>query len=223
MLGISYGMLKRSDDSREMFQRLVTVGGETQHLHLLLGKAYFALGQNQKAESEFQQAACGKSLPYAHYYIGVLYQKLGRIDDATLQFEQEIKIAPDNPWAYRDLSEMHLDRADTTGAIALLEKGTRINPNAPELFDVMGRAYLRTKDFDKAIAALQRATALDRRNGAYHAQLSRACLAAGKRSQADSEMARARALMTQGSSAGSMKKISRDRSTATSVGDAVSR
>lgn len=219
MLGISYGMQKRFDDSNGMFQRLVTAGGETPHLHLLLGKAYFALGQNEKAEYEFQEATSGKALPYAHYYLGVLYQKLGRIDDAAIQFEHEINIAPDNPWAYRDLSEIDLDRADPVAAIALLKKGTRNNPNAPELFDVLGRTYMRTKDFAKAIVALKQATSLDTRNGTYHAQLSRALLAAGQRYQADTEMARASALMTQRPSQGSMEKLSRDRSRIASAGD----
>jgi tetratricopeptide (TPR) repeat protein len=209
MLGISYGMEKRMEESRAIFQRLVTAGRETPHLHLLLGKAYLALGQDEKAESEFEQAASGKSLPYAHYYLGVLYRKLGRIDDAAIQYKKEIAIVPDNPWAYRDLSEIELDRADTAEAITLLEKGTQRNPNSPELFDVLGRSYLRTKDFAKAIVALERAVALDPGNGSYHAQLSRAFLGAGQHFKADTEMARGRALMTRPPQ-GLMERLSRD-------------
>src|ERR1700730_2160352 len=36
MLGISYGMMKRPDDARSVFERLVKAGGDTPHLHLLL-------------------------------------------------------------------------------------------------------------------------------------------------------------------------------------------
>jgi tetratricopeptide (TPR) repeat protein len=210
MLGVSYGMVKRPDDAGTVFERLVTAGRDTPHLHLLLGKAYLALGQSDKAKAEFTHATAGESLPYAHYYLGVLFQKLGRIEEAASQFEREIEIAPNNSWAYKDLSEIKLDQGDTTGAIALLQTATQRNPHAPELFDVLGRSYLRTNDFAKAIPVLQRAIALDDKNGSYHAQLSRALNGAGQRRQAENEMARARALMIRPPD-GAMEVLSRDR------------
>src|ERR1035438_4251112 len=36
MLGVSYGKLKRTDDARNIFARLLQSGGDTPHLHLLL-------------------------------------------------------------------------------------------------------------------------------------------------------------------------------------------
>jgi tetratricopeptide (TPR) repeat protein len=210
MLGVSYGMVKRAADASAVFERLVRAGQDTPHLHLLLGKAYLALGQNDKAGAEFTRAAAGNALPFAHYYLGVLFQKLGKIEEAASQFEKEIQTAPDNAWAYKDLAEIKLDEGDTAGAIALLEQGTQRNPDAAELFAVLGRAYLRTNDFTRAIPSLKRAIALDDNNGSYHVQLSRALTGAGKRKQADAEMARARVLMTRPPD-GTMEVLSRDR------------
>jgi tetratricopeptide (TPR) repeat protein len=174
----------------------------------LLGKAYLALNQNEKAETEFNQAS---SLPYAHYYLGVLYQKMGRMADAAAQFEKETETTPDNPWAYKELSELKLKHEDAVGAIAIAERGVQRNLENPELFDVLARAYLRTDDFQKAIPALRRAVALDDQNGSFHFQLSHALSGAGRGEEAKAEMARARVLITRAST-GQMEVLSRDHS-----------
>jgi tetratricopeptide (TPR) repeat protein len=196
MLGISYGMMKRPDDARSVFERLVKAGGDTPHLHLLLGKAYLALGQNNQAEVELQQAASGNAVPFAHYYMGILYQKSGQIDQAATQFEKEIQVDPSNSWAYKDLADIKLDRGAAADAIPLLEKAAARNPDAPELFATLGRAYLQASHPERSISAFRRAVALDDKNGSYHLQLGRALLRAGHRVEASAEVARARVLVS---------------------------
>jgi tetratricopeptide (TPR) repeat protein len=123
MLGISYGKLKRTDDARRTFARLVQSGGDTPHLHLLLGKAYLGLGDFPSAAPELEKAAAGDPrLPYSHYYLGVLDEKLGKLDAAAAQFEKETEISPNDPWAFEDLSRIKLNQGDTDGVIGLLER-----------------------------------------------------------------------------------------------------
>jgi tetratricopeptide (TPR) repeat protein len=212
MLGTSYGMLKRTDDSRQVFERLVGAGGDTPHLHLLLGKAYLALGQHEKAESELERAIVGERLPYAHYYLGVLDRQLGKLDSAAAEFEKEVEIAPGNPWAYKDLSVIKLDQADVRGAIVLLENGIARNPDTPDLLAALGRAYLQVPNPERAIQVLRHAIALDPKNSSYHYQLGRAYLKAGRRQEVRAEMARAQALMNDVAQS-QMELLSRDRST----------
>ena len=171
-------------------------GGDTPHLHLLLGKAYLALGQNNQAEVELQQAASGNAVPFAHYYMGILYQKSGQIDQAATQFEKEIEVDPSNSWAYKDLADIKLDRGAAADAIPLLEKAAARNPDAPELFATLGRAYLQASHPERSISAFRRAVVLDDKNGSYHLQLGRALLRAGHRVEASAEVARARVLVS---------------------------
>jgi tetratricopeptide (TPR) repeat protein len=90
MLGVSYGKLKRASDTHRTFARLMEAGGNTPHLHLLLGKAYLALDDYQNAQKGLERAAANSSpLPYSHYYLGVLYQKLGKSDAAAAELEKE--------------------------------------------------------------------------------------------------------------------------------------
>jgi len=213
MLGTSYGMLKRTDDSLRVFQRMVEAGGDTPHLHLLLGKAYLALNQLENAAVELKRATENASLPFAHYYLGVLNRQQGRLDLAATEFAQEIAIAPGNPSAYKDLAEIRLDQSDVQGAVQMLEKGVEHNPDAPDLLATLGRAYLQVPAEARAINVLKRAIALDPKSGNYHYQLGRAYLKAGRRAEAAAEMARARTLTNEAPPVGKMGALSKDQET----------
>jgi tetratricopeptide (TPR) repeat protein len=208
MLGISYGMLKRADESQQVFAQLVKAGGDTPQLHLLLGRAYLALGDFQEADQELTQAGKNGPLPYAHYYRGVLAQKQGHLDRAAEEFGQEVALVPDNPWAFKELAIIKVDQGDVTGAKQLLERGVAHNPDAPDLYAALGRIYLQSGNAKSAVIVLKRAISLDPKNGTYHFQLARAYQAQGLHAKANEEMAQTRALASEGA-AGEMEKLSR--------------
>jgi tetratricopeptide (TPR) repeat protein len=209
MLGTSYGMLKRTDDSLRTFQQMVEAGGDSPHLHLLLGKAYLALGQYNKAEPQLNRATKGDSLPFAHYYLGVLKRQTGHPDEAATEYQKEIDIDPTNIFAYKDLADIRLDQADADAAVPILEKGVAQNPHTPELLATLGRAYLQISRDDQAILVLRKAIALSPKVGSYHYQLGRAYLKAGRRAEASAEMARARSITSEAPE-GKMRALSKD-------------
>jgi tetratricopeptide (TPR) repeat protein len=189
---------------------MVEAGDSTPHLHLLLGKAYLALGENDKAEEELKDAAAGDRVPFAHYYLGVLNRQLSRPELAATEFEKEIRIDPTNAMAARELAEVRLDEADPQSAVAVLEKAIAGNHDAPELFATLGRAYLQTSNETRAIAVLKKAIALSPDVSSYHYQLGRAYLKAGRSVQAHTEMERARTLSARVPQ-GKMQALSGDR------------
>jgi tetratricopeptide (TPR) repeat protein len=212
MLGISYGKLKRASDAQRIFARLVEAGGDTPHLHLLLGKAYLALDDYQNAQTELEKNAASDSrLPYSHYYLGMLYQKLGKSDAAAAEFEKETEISPNDPWAYEEFSKIKLDQGDTSAAISLLEKAVARNPDAPTLQAALAKGYVEASQPQRAIPRLKHAIELDPKNGNYHYQLGRAYLKAGRQREASAEMATARQLQVRVLK-GQMEALSRDRS-----------
>src|SRR5882757_1156098 len=208
MLGISDGMLKRTEESQQVFAQLVKAGGDTPHLHLLLGKAYLALGDLDAADGELVKAGKDGPLPYAHYYRGIVAQRQGRIDRAAEEFAQEVALVPDNPWAFKELAIIKGDQGDVRGATQLLERGVTHNPDAPDLYAALGRTYLQSANPRSAVPALKRAISLDPKNGTYHFQLARAYLAEGMRQKADEEMAQTRVL-SNGGTPGQMELLSR--------------
>jgi tetratricopeptide (TPR) repeat protein len=212
MLGTSYGMLHRTEDSLRVFEQMVEVGGDTPHLHLLLGKAYLALGQNDKAGVELQSAAESGALPFAHYYLGALRRQQGQTELAAAEFEREIASNPVNRSAYKDLGEIRLEEEDDPqAAVALLEKGVTNCPDAPELFALLGRAYLKVSNTENALTALRKAVALSPNSSTYHYQLARAYLKAGRHDEANAEMNRARHLASEAPE-GKMQAISKEQS-----------
>ena len=215
MLGTSYGMLKRNEDSFHSFEMMVKTGGDTPHLHLLLGKAYLALGQTDKAAEELKRAAA-RDIPFAHYYLGVLHRQLGNLELAQVEFEHETQIDPTNTMALNEVAEISLDQADPRSAIAVLEEGLGHNHESPELLGTLGRAYLQVGEESRAIAVLKRAIALSPSTGSYHYELGRAYLKAGRRSEAHGELERARTLDSE-EPQGKMQAFSRDQQAGSSA------
>jgi tetratricopeptide (TPR) repeat protein len=208
MLGISYGMLKKTEQSQTTFAQLVQAGGDTPQLHLLLGRAYLALGNFPEASKELEAASKDETLPYAHYYQGVLAQKQDQAEKAAEEFAKEVALAPNNPWAVKELALIRIGQGDSKGATQLLRQGIIDNPDAPDLYAVLARIYLQSSQPKIAQPLLEKAVALDAQNGAYHYQLARAYLAQGLHAKADAEMARTRAL-GRSDTTGQMEQLSR--------------
>ena len=117
---ICYGRLKREKESEKAFDRLVRAGGDTAHLHFLLGKAYLDLYINQHAVTELQESiALTPKLSFAHYNLGVAYQRLGILEKAGKEFDLEMTITPQEPWSYENRDEVCLDLGQTDMAIKL--------------------------------------------------------------------------------------------------------
>ena len=100
------------------FDQLVRAGGDTAHLHFLLGKAYLNLFINQHAVTELQKSiAFAPKLSFAHYNLGVACQRLGMLEKAGKEFDLEMTITPREPWSYENRGEVCLDLGQTDMAI----------------------------------------------------------------------------------------------------------
>jgi Flp pilus assembly protein TadD len=159
---------------------------------------------------ELEKAVAGDArLPYSHYYLGVLYEKLGKFDAAAAEFEMETKISPKEPWAYEDLTRIKLDQGKTDDAIFLLQTAVARIPDSAGLYSALGKAYAQKTDFADAIPPLKRALGLEPKNGNYHYQLGRAYLQTGQQKEGMAEINTARMLQTKVLK-GQMEALSRD-------------
>ena len=189
MLGIAYGQLKRSDQSRQAFAQLVRAGGDKPQLHLLLGKAYLDLYDNPKAQEELQKAIAGDpKLPFAHYDLGVLYRRLGQRDKAQEEFDKEMTINPTEPWAFEVRAELRLEQGDVDRA-PLFHRALALNPRFAAALAGLGRASLHRGQTEEAISYLKRAVALEPDSAKFHYQLGQAYLKKGEHAEAKKEFA----------------------------------
>jgi tetratricopeptide (TPR) repeat protein len=189
VMGICYGKLKRDTDSEKAFAQLVRVGGDTPHMHLLLGKAYLDLYVNQKARDELDKAvADDPKLPYGHFNLGVVYQRLGMLEEAGREFDAEISITPSEPWTYENRGTVYLAQDNPDPAIEMFLKALALNPKMPLSLAGLGKAYVRKGQVKDAIPYLEKAVALQSDSANMHYQLGQAYLKTGRRAEAKKEM-----------------------------------
>lgn len=175
VLGIAYGKSGQTELSAETFSRLVQAGGDTSHLHLLMGKAFVELRDDVQADRELKKAAMGvPPLPLVHYYLGIVAKRHARMEEAGTEFSKEIEVSPDDPWAYEELGEIQLQEGQAKNAAKSLKIALSFNPDPPELLSGLAKAYTHLAEPENAVPLLAHAVKLEPGNGALHYQLGRA-------------------------------------------------
>lgn len=88
----------------------------------------------------------------------IIYEKLGRWDDARADLETLIDIEPDSEQAYNYLGYTMLERGDDIDeALKYINKAVQLKPNDGHIMDSLGWAYYKKKDYQNALKLLQKA------------------------------------------------------------------
>lgn len=94
---------------KQAIERMIAIGQNTPELHLYLGKAMLAEGNNHQALKEFQAAASTQpNLPLVHYFLGRTYLEQHAYPQAESEFEKDVAIEPDFPYNYEDLANVYV-------------------------------------------------------------------------------------------------------------------
>jgi tetratricopeptide (TPR) repeat protein len=64
-----------------------------------------------------ESIALAPKLSFAHYNLGVAYQRLGILEKAGKEFDLEMTITPREPWSYENRGEVCLDLGQTDMSI----------------------------------------------------------------------------------------------------------
>jgi len=114
-----------------------------------------------------------------HALLGTDYVALGRMDEAERQFDEVLRVEPDN-WVVFDMrAKLALRRGDFATALDLYRRQTRVSPDNPEVWSGLGYAATRMQDFEAARSAFLRAgTLVDDPQYDYYAGI--ACASLGR-------------------------------------------
>jgi len=188
--GISFGKMKREEQSRKAFDQMLRVGGDTAHLHFLLGTAYLDLHENQYAITELgRTVSLDPKLGFAHLNLGVAYQRTGMLKEAAKEFDTEMTITPQEPWSYENRGEVCLDLGQPDEAIKFYREALARNAHLPKSLAGLGKAYIRKGETALGIRYLKGAIAIEPGSANFHYQLGQAYLKVGRRSEAEKELA----------------------------------
>ena len=96
-----------------------------------------------------------------HLNLAEAYQRVGRTEDALVEFRHGLDLAPSNPVALSNLGALYIRQQRLDLAEPVLRKLTSENPDFVPGFVNLSGFYMAKGDFDQAIATVARALEID--------------------------------------------------------------
>jgi tetratricopeptide (TPR) repeat protein len=130
-------------------------GKATYHLNLAL--AYEGLRKVQEAAIEFQRAIlCNRSLPLPYAKLGMLYAKMGNLEEAEKYLKAVTDILPQDPEAARNL--------DLVRKIGQLQQEVKAGRGTADIYGGLGELSMYFRNWNEAEKYLQKMLQIDPQN-----------------------------------------------------------
>lgn len=91
------------DRAIDEFQKCLERNPKSSEAHYYLGRLYFLKGDLQSAKTHYEQTARLDPTAPVHNSLGVVYMRLGQIPDAVEQFNEALRLRPDDADAAENL------------------------------------------------------------------------------------------------------------------------
>ena len=92
---------------------------------------------------------------------GMAYLMTENYNNAAQNFEESVRLNPNNPYAYSQLGSIYSKQTQYEKAIAAYQKALNLNPNDYQASFGMGMAHLRLNQHQQAVSALIRCTSIN--------------------------------------------------------------
>ena len=184
-----------SDLSIRASQELLYTAPGSPQVHELNAEALETQGKWKEAEEEYRAVlAKVPRMPGIHYRLGRLLLSepdapATNKDAAKVEFQEELKIDPNNAGAEFVLGELARQAEQWPDAIAHFSKATKLDTGFAEAFIGLGRALLGADKAAEAAAPLEIAAKMQPDNPEVHFYLATAYRRSGRKADADREFA----------------------------------
>ena len=187
---------KTLDD--KAMKQLVTVGGDSPELHLILGKSYLQHQEYDTALVQLQKAlAANPTLPFLHFNLGLVYLELGQLDKSEQEFRQDIAIEPDLADNYVQLGNLYLRSQKEADAEREFLEALKRDPRQVSALFNLAKLYQEHQKFEQALREIDAAVKLAPDSGKVHFLRAQILQHLGKKDEAKLEFATAKKLMDQ--------------------------
>ena len=206
-LGLTYLQLKQLPRAQALFEQIRAVIKKNAELHLFFGRAYEDADYPAEAEREFRAAlSIDPKVPRAHFYLGYLLLQHGggeKLSEAGREFEKELQMSPQDFPSNFFAGVVATSMNEHARAVRYLQEAIRLNPEIGLTYLYLGQSQIELGDA-AAEQSLRRAIELTpdvSKNNfeirrAYYL-LGRFLLKAGRREEAQKELARAKEVQGQ--------------------------
>jgi tetratricopeptide (TPR) repeat protein len=96
-----------------------------------------------------------------HMDQGMAYHDQGELDKAIAEYNEVLKLEPDNPDAHRNLGSAYAEQGNLEEAVAAYEQAIKLNPKFGHAYGDLAGAYASLGKFPEAIEAGEKAIELD--------------------------------------------------------------
>ena len=144
-----------------------------------LGRMYYQQTRYVEAAAQLEKVVALEPQNYrAHDNLALCYDALQRDSDALRHFFRALDLVKDAhrdyDWAYANLAEFFLKRAQFVKAFPLAVEAAERNPNAARNFFLAGQALVKLGQFQNSLRWLKRAVELEPAHAEAHFQLAQA-------------------------------------------------
>ena len=151
----------------------------------VLGQAYYAMGQADRAVACFRTAlATQPERAEAHFNLAVVLQNMGRDEEAAASYRTAIQYKPDYLAAYNNLGALLYATGDCHGAIANLSNAIKLKPDYTDAYNNIANAWRELGNTEKAAAYYEHVLALEPTYAKAHYNLGMLRSEQGKKGEA---------------------------------------
>jgi tetratricopeptide (TPR) repeat protein len=195
VLTMAAAKVGRHDLENRTMERLVEVGKDSAELHLHLGRAFLARGQDLQALAELEQAEkLSPRLPFLHYNLGLVYKRQHDFVKARREFLEDRDIEPDVAYDYDELGTVSAALGDDSAAEQYFREAVRRDERLGTSWYGLAKIYKQRKKYGDALSALEAAVKIDSESASVHYLRAHVLLAMGKKADAREELATVRKL-----------------------------
>lgn len=127
----------------------------------LLGEYYFKHGHFIEALDLFATLTADLAL---HQKMGYAYQRLGHLEEASVQYERAEMLAPESVWTLRRLAQVNKALGRHRAALEYYERMEKIDPDNPVNALNMGHCHLELNELREALHCYYKAEMLDEKS-----------------------------------------------------------
>jgi tetratricopeptide (TPR) repeat protein len=173
-------------------QELATTAPTSHQAEQLEAEAFESQENWDRAIAEYKKILEQEpKLPGIHYRLGRIFlsKSPAEVENATTEFDQELKIDPENASAEFMLGEIARQAGQWDDAIAHFSRASKLDEGFQEAYLALGMSLNSAGKFSNAIVPLQSYIKMQPGDPAGHYQLATAYARTGRKPEAEHEMA----------------------------------
>ncbi len=163
---ISLGMLERYDEAAAKLKPLVEADPSNMLAVLTLGNIYRNQEKFAEAAEAYSKGIATLKEPTRNdwtifYFRGISYERTKRWPEAEADFQEALKLYPNQPQVLNYLGYSWVDQGmNYDAALKMIEMAVEQRPDDGYIIDSLGWAHYRLGQYDKAVPELERAVEL---------------------------------------------------------------